>query len=247
MRIARISGAILAATFPAAAQYCNPRQFQGAYGFQLSGTTTISGDTKPVAAMGRLEFDGRGGVSGSASVNFAGYLLGNPVTGAYQLRQDCRLTWTLQDDSGAFQHFAGTLTPDLQRAAFSQTDPGAAQHGTLSKVARECSAARIQGNYDLTISGNSIPMNPGESRRRISVDRILVTIDAAGNLARLDLSAATPAGAAAIDADCIVDLTLLLPETPPMKFRGILVTGGKEILAIGTDPGAAVNARLTAR
>jgi hypothetical protein len=32
-----------------------------------------------------------------------------------------------------------------------------------------------------------------------------------------------------------------------MKLRGVLVAGGKEILAIESDPGAAVNAHFRAR
>src|SRR6266567_5136125 len=125
--IAWITGILLGTVFPASAQLCNPQEFAGVYGFQLSGSTTISGDSKPVASMGRLEFDGQGGVNGSASVNFAGYLLGNPVTGSYDVRTDCSITWSLQDDSGAFQHFAGTLRADLLRATFRQTDAGGAQ------------------------------------------------------------------------------------------------------------------------
>src|SRR6266567_2381507 len=98
MRLAWISGVTFALAWPVSAQYCMPQKFSGVYGFQLEGSTTISGSAKPVASMGRLEFDGQGGVSGVSSVNFAGYFLGNPVTGNYEVRADCRITWSLQDD-----------------------------------------------------------------------------------------------------------------------------------------------------
>src|SRR5689334_13205210 len=104
MRIAWITALVLQTILPVSAQFCKPQDFAGIYGFQLSGSTTISGGTKSVASMGRLEFDGYGGVTGASSVNFDGFLLGNPVTGSYQVRDDCRITWSLQDDSGAFQH-----------------------------------------------------------------------------------------------------------------------------------------------
>jgi hypothetical protein len=242
----RIAFLAMAAVLPAAAQLCNPQNVQGAYGFRLAGTTTISGDTKPVAGMGRLEFDGQGSLSGTSSVNFAGYLLGNPVTGNYEAHADCSITWNLQDDSGAFQHFAGTLTPDLRRAAFHQTDPGGARNGTLAKVAPVCSSAGLQSRYDFSISGNAIPMNPGETAHRISLDGVL-TADPAGNLAFLNGDAATPAGHASVDSDCIVELDLTPPQGAPMKFRGVLVSDGKEILAIDTDPGTAANARFRSR
>jgi hypothetical protein len=246
MRTIRITAVVLWTVLPALAQFCEPSDFDGAYGFQLSGSTTISGTAKPVASVGWLEFDGEGGVSGTSSVNFAGFLLGNPVTGTYQLRSDCTIVWSLQDDSGAFQHFAGVLSSDLQGGTFRQTDPGGAQRGTLSKAAPECSESGIRGTYDFTISGSAIPMGPGETPGKISLEGILVA-DAAGNLARLENGAATPAGTAAVDSDCIVNISFTLSGGAAMKFRGVLVNGGKEILAIETDPGAAVNARLRAR
>jgi len=244
MRIAWITGLVAGTLLPASAQFCNPQKFEGAYGFQLSGSTTISGHEKPVASMGLLEFDGQSGVSGTSSVNFAGFLLGNPVTGSYELRADCTMTWSLQDDSGAFQHFAGRLTADLQRGTFRQTDPGGARRGTLAKTARECSEAAMEGTYDFTITGSAVPMNPGESARKVSLEGVLVA-NPAGNLKRLERGEATPAGSATVDSDCIVNMTLTSSAGQVMKLRGVLVVG-KEILAMETDPGAIVNARLVA-
>ena len=246
MRADWLTGAVMAATLPVSAQFCRPQDFTGAYGFQLAGTTTISGDTKPVASMGRLEFDGRGGVSGTSSVNFAGYLLGNPVTGSYQVRNDCSLTWSLQDDSGAFQHFAGKLSTDLQRAGFQQTDAGGAQRGMLAKVASDCSLSALRRSYDFSVSGSAIPMIPGERSRSISLEGIL-TVDAAGNLTRLEGGAAMTIGTAAVDSDCIVNMVLTPSAAARISLRGVLVNGGREILAIETDPEAAVNAHLVAR
>ena len=52
-----------------------------------------------------------------------------------------------------------------------------------------------------------------------------------------------------VDADCGVrfDLLLRAPEGDllAMKMRGYLVNGGKEILAIETDPGAMVSGRFS--
>lgn len=229
MRPAWIVGVVFTTVLPAQAQLCDPQKFEGAYGSQLSGSTTISGNKKPVASIGLLEFDGEGGVKGTASVNFAGFLQGNPVTGTYEVRNDCTIKWSLQDDSGAFQHFAGKLTPDLERATFQQTDPGGAQRGTLAKTAPQCSDAALQAAYDYTVSGSAIPMKPGESARNISLQGVLT------------------AGTATVDSDCIVNIVLTPSGGPPVKLRGVLVSGGKEILAIATDPGVTANARFQAR
>ena len=63
-----------------AADVCGRDDLYGPYGFQFSGTTTISGSETPVAGIGRIEFGGDGAVSGISSVNFNGWYLGNPVT-----------------------------------------------------------------------------------------------------------------------------------------------------------------------
>jgi hypothetical protein len=45
----------------------------------------------------------------------------------------------------------------------------------------------------------------------------------------------------------MVQMTVTAPSGDVMKLRGVLVAGGKEILAMVTDPGAAVNARFHVR
>ena len=174
-------------------------------------------------------------VSGTASATFSGVLLGNPVTGTYEAKSDCSVTWKLQDDSGAFQNFSGTLSPDGTRVQFRQTDPGGAQRGIMQKTSDTCSAADLQKKYKFTISGSTTPMQPGEVANTISTAG---TLDVAEN------------GTFQVDSDCSVHFVLTLPPgpspitTPPMTMRGFLVNGGKEILAFQTDPGAMVAARF---
>jgi len=218
-----------------AGDVCNPTKLVGPYAFQLSGSTTISGAPQPTASLGRITFDGSSGVSGTASATFSGVLLGNPVTGTYEAKSDCSVTWKLQDDSGAFQNFSGTLSPDGTRVQFRQTDPGGAQRGIMQKTSDTCSAADLQKKYKFTISGSTTPMQPGEVAHSISTAG---TLDVAEN------------GSFQVDSDCSVHFVLTPPPgpsrmtMPPMTMRGFLVNGGKEILAFQTDPGAMVAARF---
>ena len=64
----------------------------GVYGFELTGNATISASPQPVVSVGRLVFDGVGGISGVASVSFTGLYLGNPVTGKYEAHDDCSVS-----------------------------------------------------------------------------------------------------------------------------------------------------------
>jgi hypothetical protein len=220
-----------------AADVCNPSDVAGPYAFQLTGSTDISGAPHPTASLGRIVFDGNGNLSGTASATFRGLLLGNPVTGTYEAKWDCSLTWMLQDDSGAFQHFSGTLSPDGARVQFQQTDPGGAQHGIMQKTPAACSASDLRPKYNFTVSGNVRAMLPGQVGHTVDAKG---TLDVAQN------------GTFQVDGDCSVQFawTLAPPngqagDASPMNMRGFLVNGGKEILAFQTDPGAMVAARLS--
>lgn len=233
-----------------AADVCDPAKVSGAYGFELSGHTTISGESKPVVSVGRLVFAGnnlgQGVVSGYSSVNFSGYFLGNPVTGTYEAHTDCTVTWSLQDDSGNFQHFIGKLTPDNSSAEFHQSDPGGAQNGVLQKVADKCVAASFAPRYSFGISGGTTPMNPGDVARRVSAEGS-VEPDAAGNL-KITIPNATPTtGTMTVDSDCFMQITMTLPSGDTVNLRGVLVNGGKQILAMETDPGTTVTAKFSAK
>jgi hypothetical protein len=220
-----------------AADFCNPADLYGPYAFQLTGSTDIAGTPKPTASLGLITFDGSGGLSGTASATFRGLLLGNPVTGSYEAKSDCSVVWKLQDDSGGFQHFSGTLSTDGSSIQFRQSDPGGPQRGIMKKTSDTCSAADLLGKYAYTVSGSTTPMLPGE---------VAHTVSAAG---KLDT---TENGSFQVESDCSVRFVLTIPapdgraaEPPPMSMRGFLVHGGKEILAFQTDPGAMVAAHFT--
>ena len=214
-----------------AGDVCNPTKLVGPYAFQLRGSTAISGTSKPTASLGRITFDGSGSVSGTASAAFSGVILGNPVTGTYETKADCSVTWKLQDDSGAFQNFSGTFSADGTRVKFRQTDPGGVQNGIMVKTSDNCSAGDLQKKYKFTVSGVTTPMQPGEVPQTVSAEG---TLDV------------TASGAFQVDSDCSVRFVLTRPQAvSPMNMRGFLVNAGKGILAFQTDPGAMVAARFT--
>lgn len=238
---------------PICADLCNPNDLQGPYGFQLSGETTISGEPQPVANLGRMILAGDGAISGYSTVMFAGLLLGNPVTGTYEARSDCTISWSLQDDSGAFQHFSGVATTDGKRVYFHQTDPGGAQRGTMARTSAGCAASDLRKEYAFALSGTSIPMAPGGASSKVAAKGVITADENANFKLALDgAPAVTTDVTITVDAECIADIDLVLPAkdggaTTPMKLRGILIDEGKEILAIQTDPGAMVSVTFSAR
>jgi len=216
----------------------------GPYGLQLSGETTISGTSAPAVVLSSLVFDGDGGVAGYSSVNFNGLLLGNPVTGTYDVQSDCTMTLSLQDDSGAWQHFTGKVTSN--GIDLDQTDPGAGVHGRMLKAADECKVADFRPRYAIALSGASIPLATGGEPRTVSGSG---TISVTGS-GRFQFKIGTLAGDGTFDvqSDCIVNLELNPARTDAkaISLRGMLVNGAKDILAIETDPGESVAARFHA-
>jgi hypothetical protein len=237
-----------------AADVCGRDDLYGPYGFQFSGTTTISGSETPLAGIGRIEFGDDGAVSGTSSVNFNGWYLGNPVTGTYEFNTDCRMSMSLQDDSGAFQHFSGTVTPGGKKVAFRQTDAGTVSRGAMLRTSGSCTDTDFRPSYAFTMSGGYTPLAPDGASGPISAVGT-INVASSGNLTltrRLRDTDVTASGTFKVENNCFVDFDFTLPEgdrqpATPMKLRGILVEEGKEILAISSDPAETLSARFTAR
>jgi hypothetical protein len=135
----------------------------------------------PIAAIGRLTFDADGKINGASSINFNGLFLRNPVRGTYELQSDCTLTWSLQDDSGGWQHFAGTLQPGGRWASFHQADSGTAGRGVLMRSANGCTAATMHGRYRFAMRGVSTPLGGAPPGERSEQETVTVA-DGNGNL-----------------------------------------------------------------
>jgi hypothetical protein len=230
------------------AAICDPNALQGAYGFSLTGTTTIGGPARPVAVVGRLVLDGFGNVSGISSAAFSGLTFGNPVRGTYEAHWDCSVMWNLQDDSGNFQHFTGTITANGEHVIFRQTDPGGAEGGIMLRTMDGCSESSLAGKFNLTISGAILEVDTAVESGRVSFTGLLIA-DGAGGLSfatRPNLPTLA-AGTYDVHDDCFGELTLQLrvgSKMEAMHFRAIVVEKGHEVLGIQTDPGTVVALRL---
>ena len=234
------------------AAVCNPRAIPGAYGFSLTGTTTIGGPARPVAVVGRVVVDDSGNLSGISSASFTGLVFGNRVTGKVLPQTDCSVTLTMQDDTGNYQHFAGTINADSGRVSFRQTDPGGAQNGILLRTTNGCSASSLAGTFQVKASGRTVDPTTGVDSGRVSVQGVAIA-DGARNLS-FDSGPDEPAlgaGNYEVAEDCFVTLVLELPaaehKTATMHFRAIIVDNGREVLGIQTDPGTVVALRLTSQ
>jgi len=232
---------------------CSNAAVTGPYGLHLSGISTISGSPAPFASLSRTAFDGEGHITGYSSVNFNGLLLGNPVTGTYDVKRDCTISFSLQDDSGGFQHFAGKVATDGSAIDLRQTDAGTGGHGTMVRTSDACIAADLLPGYTFALSGTATPLAAAGIPGNISAKGPL-RFDGAGGFTLIqtfDGLEITTRGTWSMESDCTVHFDLALPvknaqAAVPMKLRGILVNQGRQIFAIQTDPATVALARFTA-
>jgi len=206
---------------------CRETEVAGPYGAQSSGETTISGTRKPAVTLSRLVFNADKSISGYSSVSFDGLLLGNPVTGTYETKADCSMTWSLQDDSGGYQHFSGSTAQGGNKIEFQQTDPGAGQHGIMARTPDACTAVDVRPQYTFTWGTAKGMLN--------------ATADGTITIAGAEIPPSS--GTIQVDSDCVVHLEF----GEEIKLRGILVSAGAEILAIRIDPGKTTAVRFIAR
>jgi hypothetical protein len=206
------------------ADACGASDLSGAYGFRHAGMSSISGAPKPFATVGRLVFGEDRHIQGTSSVNFGGIFLGNPVTGNYDSRTDCTFTFELQDDSGAWQHFSGHLRSGGAAGTYTQTDPGVQGGGLLERTPETCGNKALQGHFAVTIGAENTETDA----------------DGDGHF-RSASGAAKNSGTYTVDSDCLVEIDF------GNHMRGVVVAGGKTVLAVQTEPGKFGSATFTAR
>ncbi len=200
--------------------------------------------------IGRLVFNGDGSLSGVSSVSFTGLYLGNPVTGKYEARTDCSVSWSLQDDSGNFQNFEGTMTAGARRVQFHQADRGAPSQGVMVKSSDVCQEKDLRARYRFRLSGKQINVDTAQVSGEVSASGVMENNGGQLNLKLSPDSSSPWSGTLEVEDDCFVQFHLNLPvegdRTADMNFRGILVDGGNELLGMANDPGTAISLTLTA-
>lgn len=165
------------------AAVCDSKTFHGAYGFWLTATQQSAIRRGLQQVVGRLVLDDSGSLSSISPASFTGLVFSNDVRGKYEAHADCSVTWSLQDDSGHFQHFSGTIRADGRWATSRQTNPGGAEDGTLPWTMDACSDFSLPGKFDLTAFGRTVDGDTAADSGEVSFEDLLMA-DGAGHPSR---------------------------------------------------------------
>jgi len=250
---------------------CTNNMLSGAYGWQLSGTLTpslssgVGGAATPPQVMSRLASEAPGTaslVAGMATVflDGGGNLFGNataivdnpvsegPVTGAYNVNDDCTVSITLTDSSGGTQHFDGVVVNRGDGVNLLQTDAGVGLSGSLRLARGFCQTSDIGGSFGFKSAGTILNSGPFDSIGSI-------TLDGQGNVTALEsrysagaYSQVASAGSITVNPDCSLNLTLASnADGSLVNFRGIILNSAKEMFLLRSDDSTIVTGNVTAQ
>jgi hypothetical protein len=85
----------------------------------------------PVAFIGTVYFDGKGGITNPYTVSFDGTVSRVVGKATYTVNGDCTATFTTTDNT---QHFDMRVSPDGSKVDYIETDPGTVISGSASRA-----------------------------------------------------------------------------------------------------------------
>ena len=101
---------------------------RGAY-MSMGGGSVVG--VGPVAFIGTVYFDGKGGITNPYTVSFAGTISRVVGKATYSVKSDCTATFTTVDGT---QHFDMRVSPDGSKVEYIETDAGTVISGSASRV-----------------------------------------------------------------------------------------------------------------
>jgi len=111
---------------------CSDATLKGTYVWPQEGYQITRSNRVPTALAGIERYDGSGQASGVDSSSTDGQITHSVhFTSSYTVNSDCTVTETQTDETGTISHFDEFVTPDGNRLAFVQTDPGTVVSGVL--------------------------------------------------------------------------------------------------------------------
>jgi len=95
--MALVIGMILSMAAPRAQAGCSDATLAGTWAFTTTGTIILpTVGPAPVAAVGRIRFDGKGNIGGKQTRSVGGQVADETFSGTYKVDGDCTATFTVQ-------------------------------------------------------------------------------------------------------------------------------------------------------
>jgi hypothetical protein len=245
---------------PGAAAAASPSAGTGS---SSTGSTPLANLPGPQPGLGRLYFDGNGGIIG---VSTGSQSLTNQSIGTYTVNTDCSATVKL--NSG--QNFTAVITSDGKHALIIESDSaGAGAVGTLDRQQAACISSQSAQSFAFSYfgaqqapaastggsgSGSGSGGTGGTATTPTSTQFVpasaigSLTLDGQGDFTMTEwvlsngaIKTVTAAGTYAVSGDCTIKLTFDAKSLSSANasflqvFRGFLVSGDTGLIVVQTD------------
>lgn len=269
MNLAAIAVTALIAVTPAAsaAVSCTNDLLTGVYGLRVSGmikapiTVGVAGvalsdamaarmkagsaGANAAAGYARLVMDGTGGISGSSGASIVGIWSQGPVVGQYTVSEDCTFGLTLTDASGSVQHFDGVLTRMGESASILQTDAGTGVSGVMQRADAFCDGSGLPSRLKLQTSGAIVGSGGHNSIGALQIGEEGTVSAVESRFQNGTITRVSSTGNLTVNLDCTVSLNLGSSDGVAMRYEGLLVGGGRELMLVRSDTGVIVSGEAT--
>jgi hypothetical protein len=112
---------------------CGDADLQGSWVIQTSGSNVATGAR--LVELGRLRFDGAGGLTGEVGTNINGVTSAYALSGAYRVEANCTLSLSWTDENGAVSRAFGAFLDDGGQFEFLYSNDGLVVSGTAKQAA----------------------------------------------------------------------------------------------------------------
>jgi hypothetical protein len=113
---------------------CSVRSISGNYGMTVTASNLIApGTSIPIVAVGLVNFDGDGRLTGIATTSFGGNVGSDSVTGTYTVESNCTGTFSVTFSNGFTINHNLVVVDEGKEIIFIQTDQGTVTTGRFRR------------------------------------------------------------------------------------------------------------------
>ena len=212
---------------------CSNSSLTGAYGLSSGGTDKGG---LPNNTVGLVNFDGKGGFTGTVTTSKGGVVQSGTVSGTYQVRTNCTGSGTVVL-GGKTRHLNLVVTSSGAGFDFVQTDSGRTLSGyAIAQGKPTCTDAGVKGTYAFQAAGLFETIGPVAFTGQLKLDGSgNVTGTESGSLNGTIFSNLELTGTYTVNSNCTGSATITPHGLPAFNLNLVAIDGGAKMLAIETD------------
>lgn len=241
-----LSFALIIAGTQVARASCSNASVKGSYGIISTG---LNGSSQPAASVDQVTVDGAGHISGTSTKSIDGSIVDYTLTGSYSIAANCTGTATFTNQDGQTEHdkiyLNNASATGLNTGAFLiQSDAQHVQSSiAVAQGAATCNDLGVKNSYSFESTGTVMGTGQVAAAGRL-------TLSGTGSISGTETlsldgtihASVSVTGSYTINSNCTGSATITPTGLSAVHLNLVVVNGGKELLAVETDPNTIVTA-----